>query len=135
MQSFNPGGYPRIYDTGLACSLLDISDASQLPTHFLRGGLFENMVINEFLKDAWHNGRAADLRFWRDSQGNEVDLLHYEGDRVTAYEIKSGATFSPDYFRGLTKWAALSSTPPERLNVIYTGDASLTTSKGNLRAW
>ncbi|MBQ9568727.1 MAG: ATP-binding protein [Alloprevotella sp.] len=123
------------YDTGLACSLLDISDASQLPTHFLRGGLFENMVINEFLKDAWHNGRAADLRFWRDSQGNEVDLLHYEGDRVTAYEIKSGATFSPDYFRGLTKWAALSSTPPERLNVIYTGDASLTTSKGNLRAW
>lgn len=123
------------YDTGLACSLLDISDASQLPTHFLRGGLFENMVINEFLKDAWHNGRAADLRFWRDSQGNEVDLLHYEGDCVTAYEIKSGATFSPDYFRGLTKWAALSSTPPERLNVIYTGDASLTTSKGNLRAW
>lgn len=123
------------YDTGLACSLLDISDASQLPTHFLRGGLFENMVINEFLKDAWHNGRVADLRFWRDSQGNEVDLLLYEGDRVTAYEIKSGATFSPDYFRGLTKWAALSSTPPERLNVIYTGDASLTTSKGNLRAW
>ncbi|MBR1652373.1 MAG: ATP-binding protein [Alloprevotella sp.] len=123
------------YDTGLACSLLDVSDASQLTSHFLRGGLFENMVINEFLKDAWHNGHDADLRFWRDSQGNEVDLLKYEGDRVTAYEVKSGATFSPDFFRGLTKWAALSSTPSERLNVIYTGDASLITSKGNLKAW
>lgn len=34
------------YDTGLACSLLDIRNADQTATHFLRGGLFENLVIN-----------------------------------------------------------------------------------------
>lgn len=41
------------YDTGLACSLLDIRNADQIATHFLRGGLFENIVINEFIKEEY----------------------------------------------------------------------------------
>lgn len=123
------------YDTGLACSLLDIRTSNQIATHFLRGGLYENMVINEFLKRAWHNGKIADLRFWRDSQGNEVDLLDYDGDEVMAYEIKSGATFSTDYFKGIARWAALTGVSESRLNVIYGGETSLNTSKGKLIAW
>jgi predicted AAA+ superfamily ATPase len=124
------------YDTGLACSLLDISSPSQLATHYLRGGLFENLVITNFLKRAWNKGYEADLRFWRDSQGNEVDLLLYDGStHPTAYEIKSGATFNTDFFSGLTKWASLSDTPTTSLNVIYSGKDSLTTSKGTLLAW
>lgn len=123
------------YDTGLACSLLGISSAEQVASHFLRGGLFENMVINSFVKRMWNAGRTADLHFWRDSQGNEIDLLDYSEGEARAYEIKSGATFSSDFFKGLTKWAALSSTPIDRLNVIYGGDTGLTTSKGNLIAW
>ena len=123
------------YDTGLACALLDITSAEQVSTHYLRGGLFENMVINNFVKRAWNNGREADLRFWRDSQGNEIDLLVYENGTPTAYEIKSGATFNVDYFSALTKWATLSSTPPDRLNVIYGGTDSLKTSKGQLLVW
>jgi predicted AAA+ superfamily ATPase len=124
------------YDTGLACSLLDISSPSQLATHYLRGGLFENLVITNFLKRAWNKGYEADLRFWRDSQGNEVDLLLYDGStHPTAYEIKSGATFNTDFFSGLTKWASLSDTPTTSLNVIYSGKDTLTTSKGTLLAW
>lgn len=123
------------YDTGLACSLLGISYADQVQSHFLRGGLFENMVVNSFVKRMWHSGRNADLRFWRDSQGNEVDLLDYSDGEAVAYEIKSGATFSPSFFGGLSKWAELSSTPTDRLNVIYGGENGLTTSKGKLIAW
>lgn len=123
------------YDTGLACSLLDIRSAEQVQSHFLRGGLFENMVINSFVKRMWNDGREADLRFWRDSQGNEIDLLDYSSGEVNAYEIKSGATFSTDYFSGLTKWSTLSATPTDRLNVIYGGDSSLQTSKGKIVAW
>ena len=124
------------YDTGLACSLLNISSPSQLATHYLRGGLFENLVITNFLKRAWNKGYEADLRFWRDSQGNEVDLLLYDGStHPTAYEIKSGATFNTDFFSGLTKWASLSDTPTTSLNVIYSGKDTLTTSKGTLLAW
>lgn len=123
------------YDTGLACSLLDIRSASQVDTHFLRGGLFENMVINRFLKRAWNIGQEPDLRFWRDNLGNEVDLLTYNGTEVDAYEIKSGATFSTDFFSGLTKWAALSQTDTTHLHVVYSGATSLNTSKGHLVSW
>lgn len=123
------------YDTGLACSLLDIKTADQVSTHFLRGGLFENMVINRFIKEAWNNAQQENLFFWRDSKGVEIDLLVEDAQQTTAYEIKSGATFSDDYFKGLTKWAALSGTPSDRLNVIYGGDTALTTSKGKLIPW
>lgn len=123
------------YDTGLACSLLDIQNAEQLNTHFLRGALFENMVINRFVKRAWNQGAELDLRFWRDSQGNEVDLLHYTGGRAVAYEIKSGATFNTDYFSGLSKWASLSGTTTDRIKVIYGGEKSLKTTQGDLLAW
>ena len=123
------------YDTGFACSLLGITRAEQLDTHFLRGGLFENMVVNAFVKQGWNAGRETDLRFWRDSQGNEVDLLVYDGDQPSAYEIKSGATFNADFFTTLVKWSALSQTPVERLNVIYGGDTSMHTTKGQLQAW
>jgi hypothetical protein len=62
------------YDTGLACSLLEIRSAEQVSSHFLRGGLFENMVVNEFIKNALNCGEEPELTFWRDKTGNEVDL-------------------------------------------------------------
>ncbi|MCH5178970.1 MAG: ATP-binding protein [Prevotellaceae bacterium] len=123
------------YDTGLACSLLELKSAEQVATHYLRGGLFENMVINAFLKEGWNRGEMVDLRFWRDKTGNEVDLLRYDGELPSAYEIKSGASFSSDYFAGLTKWATLAKCSADRLHVIYGGDNSLHTSNGRLVAW
>ncbi|MBN1129974.1 MAG: DUF4143 domain-containing protein [Chitinispirillaceae bacterium] len=43
---------PKIYfsDTGLACFLLGISEVEQLRRDPLRGGLYENFIILEFLK-------------------------------------------------------------------------------------
>ena len=120
------------YDTGLACSLLDIKSPEQLEFHFARGALFENLVVNEFIKKAWNEGHETDLRFWRDSQGNEVDLLVYDGDKPLAYEIKSGETFHSDFFKGLTKWAALAGADTDHLNVIYGGQQSMATSSGQL---
>ena len=120
------------YDTGLACSLLDIKSPEQLDLHFSRGALFENMVINEFVKKAWNKGRETDLRFWRDNQGNEVDLLVYEGDKPLAFEIKSSGTFQPSFFKGLTKWADITGVDTNRLHVIYGGDNGLATSNGQL---
>lgn len=123
------------YDTGLACALLDIRSAEQVATHFLRGGLFENLVINEFIKRNYHRGIEPELTFWRDSSGNEVDLLQYEAGKPHAYEIKSGATYSPDYFKGLTRWAKLAQVPTENLALIYAGDISMVTQQGFVTAW
>lgn len=128
---------PKLYffDTGLACSLLGIESAKQLDSHFLRGGLFENMIINEFIKRSWNTGKQEDLRFWRDSQGNEIDLLVYDNAQIEAYEIKSGQTLSTDYFKGLTKWSELSGVATDHLHVIYGGDTCLQTSRGKLLSW
>lgn len=123
------------YDTGLACSLLDIRTADQVSTHFLRGGLFENLVINEFVKASYNLGEEPELTFWRDSTGNEVDLLRYVGGKPYAYEIKSGATFSPDFFKGISKWARLSESATEDLSVVYAGEEDLNTKNGHVRAW
>jgi predicted AAA+ superfamily ATPase len=43
---------PKIYfyDVSIACSLLGIEGKKQLENHYLRGGLFENLVITELLK-------------------------------------------------------------------------------------
>lgn len=120
------------YDTGLACSLLGITSAGQLDTHFLRGGLFENMVVNQFMKEALNEGRRPDLTYWRDSAGLEVDLIDTRGLEMHAYEVKSGDTFHADYFKGLSKWGLLSGTPPERRTVIYGGEESLRTKDGDV---
>lgn len=120
------------YDTGLACNLLGIKSAEQISTHFLRGGLFENMVINQFIKDGFNCGGNPDLTFWRDSSGIEVDLIETSGLEQHGYEIKSGSTFNATFFDGLKKWGALSDTPESLRTVIYTGSESLITSNGNV---
>ncbi|MDE5610427.1 MAG: ATP-binding protein [Odoribacter sp.] len=123
------------YDTGLACSLLEIRTPEQVSTHFLRGGLFENLVINEFIKAAYNKGQESNLTFWRDSTGNEVDLLQNIDGKQHAYEIKSGATFSPDFFKGISKWAKLSGADPKQCFVIYNGEKDMKTSAGELIRW
>ncbi len=123
------------YDTGLACSLLGIRSAEQLRSHYLRGGLFENMVVNDFLKRAYNVGQPPQLTIWRDSTGNEVDLLDYADGLPRAYEIKSGETFTLDYFKGLTRWAKLSGATPDQLAVVYAGDKQLSTSQGSVIGW
>lgn len=123
------------YDTGLACSLLDIRDPEQVSTHFLRGGLFENLVINEFIKESYNKSEEPNLTFWRDSIGNEVDLLRTIEGKQYAYEIKSGATYSSDFFKGIFKWANLSGATAEQCFAIYNGDRNMKTSQGEVLDW
>lgn len=120
------------YDTGLACALLEIKTEKQLNEHYLRGGLFENLVILEKIKALFNNGEKSNVSFWRDSKGNEVDLIETDGERKKAIEIKSGKTFSADYFKGLRKWQELSQTPPDDSCVVYAGDVPRITQYGKL---
>ncbi|MDP2360129.1 MAG: ATP-binding protein [bacterium] len=92
---------PYFTDVGLAAALLGIHDGTQALQHPLRGPLYENMVIAEVLKGAANRGLRPDLSFYRDSHGNEVDLLVREAGRLVPVEIKSSATFSIDFLKGL----------------------------------
>jgi predicted AAA+ superfamily ATPase len=94
---------PKIYfcDTGLAANLLGIENAEQVSRDPLRGGLYENIVILEFLKARLNHGKRPDLFFYRDTHGNEVDLILRHERMMIPIEIKSAATFTPDFLKGI----------------------------------
>jgi len=60
------------YDSGIACSLLEIRSANQLSSHYARGSLFENLMISELIKGRFNNGLrnncfffGATIKVWR----------------------------------------------------------------------
>ena len=69
--------------------------------HPLRGELFETFVVAEAFKQQAHAGVGGRLWFYRDSNGNEVDLLVENGVGMSAWEVKSAMTVSSDFFKGL----------------------------------
>jgi hypothetical protein len=89
------------YDVGLAAFLLGLENEIQVSRDPLRGNLFENMVVIEALKYRYNLGMRSNLFFYRESNGNEVDLIAERGRDLLAVEIKSGATVNPDFFKGL----------------------------------
>ena len=95
------------YDTGLVSWLLGIRSAEQMVTHPLRGSIFETMVISELVKSRMNRGERPDFHFWRDSNGNEIDLIVEQGTGLIPVEIKSGKTVTGESFAGLEKWRAL----------------------------
>jgi uncharacterized protein len=112
------------YDTGLAAWLMGIDDPSQLATHPLRGHLFENLVITEFAKYFENQGERARLHFWRDSNGQEVDLIVENGlppGRLGLVEIKSSQTYHPDFAKSLRQVSKVLGHRVARQMVIYGG--------------
>lgn len=111
------------YDTGLCCSLLELETESHVNTHPLRGALFENFIILELLKARFNNGQRSNLFYWRDRTGNEIDLLLDQSGQVVPIEIKTAATFTKDYVKGISYWKKIN---PQTKNsyVIFTGNSS-----------
>ena len=128
---------PKLYfiDTGLAVSLLGLQSESQLSSHYLRGALFENLILSEFLKSRFNRGLRNNCFFWRDNKGIEIDCIVENGDRLTPVEIKSGTSFDKDFFKNLTYWNRLSGNPDENAYVVYGGDMRRDTKSGVLLGW
>lgn len=111
------------YDVGLAAFLLGIENKKQLLRDPLRGSLFENAVIAETLKHRFNSGKKSNLFFYRDSKGNEVDLLLVNGPDVFPIEIKAGMTITRDYFKGLNHFNRLfADRIPAGSGLVYGGN-------------
>ena len=59
--------------------------------------------------------------FWRDSNGNEVDIIAGQNGRLMPIEIKSGKTLTKDSFKGLNKWLSLAQDTGVNPTLIYAG--------------
>lgn len=118
---------PKIYfyDTGILCFLLGIEDPKQLETHPLRGAIFENLVVSEFIKLRLNEGKQPNCYFYRDSRGIEIDLVQTFANDLHFYEIKSSQTFSQRFFDNIEKVVPLFGDRVKKSAVIYDGNDTL----------
>jgi predicted AAA+ superfamily ATPase len=128
---------PKLYflDTGLLSYLLRIKSQQDLRYHALYGGIFESFVISEFLKGYMNSGKEHSIYFWRDSTGNEIDVIIDAGDNLTPVEIKAGQTVASDFFKGLRFWKKLVKNDEQQAALVYGGDMSYIRSNSYVYSW
>jgi uncharacterized protein len=114
---------PKIYFTeiGLVAYLLGIEKMEQLSRDPLIGNLFENMVVNEALKSRLNQGLDPNLFFYRDNNGNEVDLIYQRSRELVPIEIKSAKTWKRSLCKGIDYFRNISPRAAEGY-LIYSGD-------------
>jgi len=114
---------PKYYfmDTGLLAYLLGIEKPEQVSRDPLVGQLFENLVVLEALKTRYNQGRAPNLYFYRDSHGNEIDLLYASGRELVGIEVKSSSTFATHFKNTLLQFSEKQHTLQSSY-VVYNGE-------------
>jgi hypothetical protein len=124
---------PKLHltDTGVACALLGLDDASLAQDRELLGQLLETFVVQELKRQA--SWRDDDIRFHhlRDKDGVEVDVVIEQGGRsLAAVEVKASATVTEKDFRAIRK---LQGAVGKRFTcgvVLYDGEASVRFGEG-----
>lgn len=128
---------PKLYffDTGLLAWLVGIRQPEQLAMHAMRGAIFENWVIGELFKHQYARGEPADIYFWRDNSGLEIDAIIDKGDVLRPVEIKAGQTVSRDFFRNLKRWRALAGERSDRAFLVYGGGEDQDRGDARVLSW
>ena len=87
---------PKVYftDTGLVCYLCRWLTPETLANGAMAGSIYETFIVSEILKSYYNAGKEPDLYFFRNTDGQEVDLLFYRDEKLYPIEIKK--TSSPN---------------------------------------
>ena len=109
------------YDVGFASYLLGLENADQVERDPLKGNLFENMVLMEIVKHRNNQGLDHKCNFYRDSNGNEVDILFKYGRKLIPIEIKSAETFHGDFIKNIQYLKKVFPGSVEKGYCIYAG--------------
>lgn len=123
------------YDTGLLCHLLKLNDSDSVRLSSLKGSLFENYVINEYIKKNYHNNLLRDLWFWRDAAGHEVDLIWQKSELLNLVEIKASETIKSEMFKGLSYFEKLKPELIESKSVVHSGLFNQDRTLGKVLSW
>ena len=128
---------PKLYflDTGLLCYLMRIASPDDLLHHAMRGAIFETWVVSETLKHRYNRGLTADLYFWRDNHGLEVDLVFERGQQLQAVECKSGVTYGADWLGPARRWCQAVGREAAAPVLVFGGDSSHQRSDHQVLSW
>ena len=118
------------YDVGLAAYLLSIQSPEHMETYPLKGLLFENFIVTEFLKNQYNSIQGNHLYFFRDQTGNEIDIIVDEGMIYRTVEIKSSKTIHSEMFKGLNFYSKIHQQEDSKKKIlqylVYGGEQSRT---------
>lgn len=128
---------PKLHfvDTGLLCMLLRVRDPEELHDHPARGSIFESFVVSEMLKGFLHRGAQADIFFWRDLAGHEVDVLLDLGSQQVPVEVKATRTITARTLSGLRYWRRLVGSRDVACALVHAGDDSFVRDGIAYRPW
>lgn len=74
------------FDTGIRNSI--IAHYNSLPLRNDIDRLWENFCVTELLKKSLYEGKRKNFYFWRNSAGQEIDLIEEYDGKLIAYEMK-----------------------------------------------
>lgn len=113
-------------DTGLACHLLGLKSADTLHSSQFFGGLVENLIFGELLKQATWAEEEVNFYHFRDTARHELDLVIERSDgKVIGVEIKASMTVKPEDFSGLATFADYAGEKFLHGVLFYSGDKIL----------
>jgi predicted AAA+ superfamily ATPase len=115
---------PKLFlnDTGVAASLLGLTAERLRQETSARGGLLENFVALELLKQTGWSAVRTQLFHFRTASGQEVDfLLESDAAVIVGVEVKASATVTGHDFNGLRALAEMTQSRFHRGFVVYTG--------------
>jgi len=128
---------PKIffYDSGIVCSLLNLTSSEQLFANYMRGNMFEAMVISDLLKQQYNHGLRPSCYYWRDKADFEIDCIVEQGGKIIPIEIKASKTVDFEALDKLTPWNTLTKTKQPDNVLIYGGDEDWDMQKGRVVSW
>jgi hypothetical protein len=91
------------YDTGIVCHLLGIRSVEGLQKSNYYGAIFENFIVSEIIKNRKNKEQFGEVYFYRDSTGNEVDVLIENEGNLIPIEVKSAIKIQKEHHKNL-KW-------------------------------
>lgn len=86
-------------DTGLACYLAGWNSARDLQLSSSAGHYLESYIISEIVKSYNARGIRANISYYRDKDGKEIDLIFYKNNKLYPFEIKKTASPNSDMIR------------------------------------
>lgn len=122
------------YDVGLAAALMGLDAQALVQQRQIYGGLFENMIIVDGIKNFNAQNVRPMLSFYRDNNQKEIDLIIETKGKTIPVEIKASETVNSHFFDTAT-WFVEQLKTDERPIVIYGGDQTQTRTQGKLFPW
>ncbi len=122
------------YDVGLAVTLMGIDQEIIIKKRTIYGGLFENMIIVDLIKNFKAKGLRRSFTFFRDTNKNEIDLIVESGGKTIPIEIKASETLKSSFFDTLSWFKEKTQNDQESI-VVYGGDQNQKRSQGRVISW